>query len=326
MPPPQGSLEISSYLILPLTLPPLPSLPASKAQTITHHIYLRPHTPKIPTPSTSRTLFLTNLPIDTTEPHLRSLFANELGGARTEEVSFEGRRSTSKPAIAPPEASTTTLKKQKKRKRGTSSDDVDISEIDLDAEAPLPELWDRELRRSGSTAVVVFVDRTSMESALKNIRKIRKRGTRIVWSEKALGIEDKIPPLGSHRYSTHASLLHPSHTALFDATSTYLTLFTRLEAQRAAALALSRSVPDEDGFTTVTRGGRVGPARQEEALEKALQQKEKEERGRASRGDFYRFQIREKQKARAGELVRRFEEDRRKVEDMRRKRGKVRLE
>jgi ribosomal RNA-processing protein 7 len=48
-----------------------------------------------------------------------------------------------------------------------------------------------------------------------------------------------------------------------------MTAFADQEASRARALARQRAEPDEDGFVTVTRGGRMGPARQEEAQEKA---------------------------------------------------------
>ena len=41
--------------------------------------------------------------------------------------------------------------------------------------------------------------------------------------------------------------------------------------------------------------------------------------------DFYRFQSREKRKERAGELVRRFEEDKERVRRMKEKRGRFRV-
>ena len=65
----------------------------------------------------------------------------------------------------------------------------------------------------------------------------------------------------------------------------------------------------------------MNPARQEVAQEQAEKQKEKQ-RGLE---DFYRFQSREKRKQRAGELVRKFEEDKEKVRKMREKRGKFRV-
>jgi ribosomal RNA-processing protein 7 len=100
----------------------------------------------------------------------------------------------------------------------------------------------------------------------------------------------------------------------------YMTAFADQEASRARALTRQRAEPDEDGFVTVTRGGRMGPARLEEAQEKAELQKEKQK----GKEDFYRFQMREKRKEKANELLKGFEEDRKKVEAMKMKRNKFR--
>jgi len=93
-----------------------------------------------------------------------------------------------------------------------------------------------------------------------------------------------------------------------------------METARARALSGARALPDAEGFITVTRGGRAGPARLEDANEAMEKQKEKERARREGVEDFYRFQVREKNKKRAGELVRAFEEDRRRVEEMRKAR------
>lgn len=72
----------------------------------------------------------------------------------------------------------------------------------------------------------------------------------------------------------------------------------------------------------VTRGGRTGPARIEEAKEKLEKEKQRDKEKKEGMGDFYRFQVRERKKERAGELVKKFEQDRRRVDEMRRgKRG-----
>ena len=100
-----------------------------------------------------------------------------------------------------------------------------------------------------------------------------------------------------------------------------MTAFASKEASQARSLARQRQEADADGFITVTRGGRTNPARQEVAQEQAEKQKEKQ-RGLE---DFYRFQSREKRKQRAGELVRKFEEDKEKVRKMRERRGRFRV-
>ena len=100
-----------------------------------------------------------------------------------------------------------------------------------------------------------------------------------------------------------------------------MTAFASKEASQARSLARQRQEADADGFVTVTRGGRTNPARQEAAQEQAEKQKEKQK----GLEDFYRFQSREKRKQRAGELVRRFEEDKEKVRKMKERRGRFRV-
>ena len=101
----------------------------------------------------------------------------------------------------------------------------------------------------------------------------------------------------------------------------YMTAFAAQEAAQSRLQARQRQEPDEDGFITVTRGGRTGPARQEVANEQA----EKQEQKQKGLEDFYRFQSREKRKARAGELVKKFEEDKEKVKRMRERRGRLKV-
>ena len=121
-------------------------------------------------------------------------------------------------------------------------------------------------------------------------------------------------------YNNHQKLRYPDKTALLDSVNTFMTSFAEREALEARAQA-RRQEPDADGFITVTKGGRIGPARQDAAQELAEKQKEKQK----GLDGFYRFQMREKQKAKAGELARKFEEDKEKVRKMREHRGAFRV-
>lgn len=205
-------------------------------------------------------------------------------------------------------------KKSKKRKRGSSGSNMD----DMEG-AALPSVWDRDLQTNGLTAVVLFVDRASMDAALKAVRSTRKERREPIWGE---GLDDKVPALGFARYLNHHRLTYPDKAQLLESVNTYMTAFANKEASKARSLARQRQVADADGFITVTRGGRTNPARQEVAQEQAEKQKEKQ------RGldDFYRFQSREKRKQKAGELLRKFEEDKEKIRKMRDRRGKFRPE
>lgn len=173
--------SVNDYTILPLTIPPTDSFP----QATKHYLYLRPNAPKVATENTPRELFVVNLPIDATETHLRSLFATHGAGARVERVEFEGTR-TGKKLTAP-----VTSKSGKKRKRGGDSE----SKM-----AELPELWDRRVGRSGNTCVVVFVDASAAEMALKEVKKVVKAGKEVVWGAET---GDKVPALGAASMSLH---------------------------------------------------------------------------------------------------------------------------
>ena len=184
--------QISDYHVLPIALPPLVAYPTPA----THYLYLRTHEPKLPTPSTPRSLFLVNLPTDASEAHIKHLFSSQLGlpSGRIEIVQFEGSKSKAltplgERAPVATEDANSAKKKGKKRKRG------DEGGVALDLEcARLPDTWDRGLHRSGSTAVVVFVDRASTDALLKAVKRATKEGTNLVWGE---GLEGRLPPLGS---------------------------------------------------------------------------------------------------------------------------------
>jgi ribosomal RNA-processing protein 7 len=301
---------IKSYTILPLNIPGTPAFP----KPTTHTIYLQPHAPKIPTEEDSRSLFLVNVPIDSTSTHIRGVVADLLGAAgRIEDVHFENEKRK-------PVHSTDVVlvgSTNKKRKRGQEDARADLDES-------LPEVWDRPLHRSGSTAIVVFVDAKSAEAVLKVIRKTHKSGKTDRFPTWGAGVETKVPALGSSRYINHNVLRYPDTHTLQMNVDAYMTLFNSKEEQKKREDARKRNMPDEDGFVTVTRGGRSGPARREDVEEKRIEMEKREEKKRKElegKG-FYRFQVREKRKLEQGELIKQFEEDKRRVEKLREMRGR----
>ncbi|KAJ9648214.1 hypothetical protein H2199_001067 [Coniosporium tulheliwenetii] len=294
---PSIPLTTGPYTILPLCVPATAAYPHETS----HYLYVRQHAPRIEDADTPRSLFVANLPIDATEGSLRKLFAAQLGGARVESVDFDGLRSKKSGSIP--------IYFEAGQKRKRNADDVP-------QELELPAVWDREILKSGSSAVVVFVDRASAESALKHCKKAAKTQKEVRWTP-----EDG---LGEKRYLTHHTLRYPPKPILQSRVNNYMAAYHALETARSRTLSKQRNLPDEDGFVTVTRGGRVGPARLEET--QAVAKKLKERQKNAVKDDFYRFQTREKRKEREAELRKGFEEDRRRVEEMRRRRGAVRPE
>ncbi|RYN16931.1 hypothetical protein AA0112_g12283 [Alternaria arborescens] len=316
---------IADFTVLPLTLPTLSGLPAT-SNSAKHYVYIKPHSPSLPTADDERSLFIANIPIDADERSIRALFQGQLGGSMVERVEFDASvpaqpmhkrwRNTEKSATANEDDVAGGDKRGKKRKR--MDDAAVIAEgVVEDAESALPRLWNTEVRKSGSGAVVVFVDKKSARGALKEVARAVKEGKSIAWKGgEGLGVE---------RYKSHNTLLYPTPSVLQASLNAYLTQFNALETSRNRLRKTSRSVPDEDGFMTVTRGGRVGPARIEDAEKKKTELDERKRNHRAT-DDFYRFQNRERRKEAEGALKRKFEEDRRRVESMRERRGRVRPE
>ena len=171
------------YSILSLQTPPLPTYPT----TSTHYLYVRAHDPKLPDPRSSRSLFIVNAPIDATETHFRTLFADHLGGSRVEQVGFESTGPTKSAMVKPAQPPS------KKRKRVEEED----------AAMELPPSWDRDIQRSGSAAIVIFVDKPSMEVALKHVKRAAKTRTELLWAQS----EDRLPALGSQSTSMEFSMV-----------------------------------------------------------------------------------------------------------------------
>jgi ribosomal RNA-processing protein 7 len=176
-------VKVADYYILPIALPSLASFPS----TATHYLYWKHHVPSNPTPEAQRSLFLVNIPIDSTDAHLKHLFSAQIGlpAGRIQTVQFEDSAILESTPAKPVNG-----KKSKKRKR----ENVDESASAINIR--LPSTWDRDLHWSGSTAVVTFVDTTSVKSAVKAVRALGTNGSKLVWGE---GLGNKVPSLGSQR-------------------------------------------------------------------------------------------------------------------------------
>jgi len=109
-----------------------------------------------------------------------------------------------------------------------------------------------------------------------------------------------------------------------------MSTFQALEEARRVEGRRRESRVDEEGFVTVVRGPKAVKAGdgQKNGVEDAGdggENKAKKSKGLGLE-DFYRFQNREVRKERELRLMREFEKDRKRVEDMRRVRGRVRPE
>ncbi|KAK1749945.1 ribosomal RNA-processing protein 7-domain-containing protein [Echria macrotheca] len=311
-----GPSTIGDFSVLPISIPPLPSFP----RPATHYVYLRRNAPKIPTATDSRSLFLTNVPIDSTELHLRHLIASLVGNGRFESATFEDEKRDANPVAdaQPVQAARLLAAHSKKRKR----EGEDAERAREEEAARLPSTWTRPLRRSGGTAVVLLADAKSVEQVLKAVAKVHRSKKYPTWGVGEVHDAKRIPPLGSVWLKAHNRLSYPDKDALQAAVDAFSALFTKREQEAAEIAKRLRNEPDEDGFVTVTRGGRNAPASRNEAEEAKRKMLERQEKKREEMANFYRFQLRERQKEEQAELLKRFEEDRKKISAMREKRGK----
>ena len=302
----KADLEIAGFSILPLHFPATPAYP----KPATHYLYLRAHEPRIPDADTPRSMFIVNIPVDTTETHLRHLFGTQLSAGRIERVEFEAVPTKKKGMQATPQGN---IASSKKRKRVTA-DELQAQLDDVD----LPATWDRQLQKSGSHAIVVFADKPSMEASLKAARKAAKKGTEIVWGD---GVEgDRVPALGLQRYITHEQLRYPDRAELLRTVNDYMTVFTQVAEVRKREEARRAQEPDEDGFITVTSGPKLAEAAHEDEARQLVEKQYEKSKGLE---DFYRFQSREKRKEKQNQLLKKFDDDRRKLADMKKRKGKI---
>ncbi len=249
----------------------------------THYLFLRQHQAK---PGSAlpedRTLFLANIPVDSTERLLGRFFAAH-GCGLIETVGFSSK------VCAEVEG------EEVKIDRTTE----DGSEPSLHTSIPVTPLplqipaWPN----SGSVAHVVFLDPSSIDKALS----LSKSNKQLKWPP-----DNATPELtGMARYVAQYHALHPSLEVARRHADSFMEHFEVEQAKkkRKSKYKKGEAVVDEDGFTLVTRGGAygkslgggVGVAKSTFSrtiasgkLEKRNKQKEK--------SDFYRFQIREQKR------------------------------
>ena len=117
----------------------------------------------------------------------------------------------------------------------------------------------------------------------------------------------------------HHELSYPDPDQLLQTVNQYMTAYAAKEEEEEKGRQKLRQEPDEDGFVTVTKGGRTKVANPKIA-EAADGRHKKKIQGL---DDFYRFQARERKKARANELLREFEQDKHKIRLLKERRRKM---
>ncbi|KAJ3036553.1 Ribosomal RNA-processing protein 7 A [Rhizophlyctis rosea] len=313
--------QFNQFKLLEVTMPPLSLTPLPKTFTthtlptpptphpVTHTILMRPHEFRQTTHSTSltslrqpfpekRTLFLANIPTDSSEAHFRRLFRRcgtvewvqfhdqgfvkgRLGG-RVHKVGGSAH------VVFREEEAVERVMGMKVRRR-VWSDAVEEGEKDGE-----------EGERAGDAMYEDETDKDAMDE--DGVPGGRKKGPE---------------PVGMEKYLLNHFHSRPPLPTLSHQVNTSLAAFESAEEQARLAAARRHNVPDEDGFVLVTRsrgrrnvntdasGASVTAARPEEI--KKLKPKKLEV------VDFYRFQMRESKRNQLADLRRKFEEDKEKI-------------
>jgi ribosomal RNA-processing protein 7 len=283
-------------------------LTVSYSPQATHYLYIRAHASRTASDDlpTDRTLFLVNIPPDSTERELITLFST--CGA-IDRVKFGGQE-------ALPELDD----------NFTSCDEEDIEEDTLMQEhqdatkilkntkrekkqpppkvVPLPTIALRHMRRTGSTAHIVFTSAQGLSAALSLPSTSTSDTECLVWPKfKATSAAE---PSGLAHYKAKYRTLRPPLVAVREHANSSMEVFEyrqALESKQNSKYKKGEAIVDEDGFTLVTRGGAygqtlgggVGVASKKFMKEiKGDGSKRKKNKKIANKEGFYAFQTREK--------------------------------
>ncbi|KAG2195456.1 hypothetical protein INT47_000421 [Mucor saturninus] len=266
--------DFQGFKILPVVV--------DSAKSVRHYFYMRKHESKaiVDEDIKDRTLFLLNLPADTTDRHIRKLFK----GHAIEQITYKDFGSSAA---------------EEYHKRAVNDETKENNKH-------VREL--RKLFTCGSSAHVVFTTEEDLSSVL-NMRRVEKK-----WASD----DSTEQPLGFERYVLAYDLSRPNAAELQQEVDSYMMKFKADEYQKEREKLERMNQMDDDGFTTVVRHKKtkasdgtihVGSITAEAAeAQKVHQAKKKKELV-----NFYRFQMREKKQNELVDLRRRFEEDKAKI-------------
>ena len=288
-PPPK---TISSFSILPILYPPTSAWP----HPVTHYLYYQRHQPHSPDssldqdlslsirrankdPTGERSLFITNIPPDSTLEHFRTLLTAALAGLNPRllgadwlDALYPEQRtagSVTRPVAAPEDMAsrmdldgaslapnsttmTTTGSGSKKRKRAP--------ENAAEAVSAMPDLRPQTLHRSGGRCLLHFLDRVSCTAALHTLDQYRallptmpphpSPFKPLLWPS----LPSPNTRLSTARYQRAAQLLTPSELLLQAHVDSFMASHDALTEKHKRRHKRAREAPDAEGFVTVGRG------------------------------------------------------------------------
>ncbi|EJD36939.1 hypothetical protein AURDEDRAFT_116977 [Auricularia subglabra TFB-10046 SS5] len=319
-------------------------LPLRYSSTATHNLYVRAHAGTRPAGlPEGRTLFVVNVPPDATERELSALFATygtvervaiaSSDAAPNDDDDDDEEQEQEEEAPAPSSSSEDEEAGARPRKKRRLDQGKDKKEKEKPAGppkvVPLPASPARELHAAGSSAHLVFLDASSLQRALSSIPPSKPP----TWPPKSSSANAEPSGL-AHYAARHAACRPPLAAVLEHAESAILHFDWQQETAKRVQKSKYRKgeeIVDEDGFTLVVRGGAygqsvgggVGVASKKFELGAGDDGKKRKKKEKKEKDGFYAFQVREKNLKEHAELRKKFEEDKKKVEELQKKRAFV---
>ncbi|KAF8834785.1 hypothetical protein BDN67DRAFT_1006022 [Paxillus ammoniavirescens] len=291
-------------------------IPVAYAKS-THIIYARPHASKSKNPilPADRTLFLVNVPVDATDREVSLFFKNcgtvervvyDREGLDSEQLAGEISDSDGEDE----EGSMDVDAPEQPRKKRRVQKDKQTKPVPPTV-VPLPTVPLRTLRKTGSSAHVVFLDASSLAKALVPPSKPRPWPS----SEEPRGLAHYAALYDSRRPPLDVVKAHAD-------TSMNLFEFELAQAKQKSTYRKGEAIVDEDGFTLVTRGGAYGQtlgggvgvaSKTFQMTGRTGSKKKKEPKEKET---FYAFQKAEKQRKALLDLKKNFEADKARIEKL----------
>ncbi|GMF60982.1 unnamed protein product [[Candida] boidinii] len=194
-----------------------------------NYIYLKKHTTSTVSSSQTRSLFLVNLPIDTTLPQIKKFFQDVAIGAIVE--SFQSNDYYDSHQIGINELNIDISKLSNEDIGGIEQDSKDNS--NNNSKIPL------------GCGIVTFLDKNGLNLALQSIKKIISSGKNIpIWPK-------DLQATGTERYiNNYRSKIMDSETLETESAESVLE-FARKEQEAKDEIDNMKTITDEDGFTMV---------------------------------------------------------------------------
>ncbi|KAI8073879.1 ribosomal RNA-processing protein 7-domain-containing protein [Gongronella butleri] len=281
-------------------------LPVIVKEGCRHFMYMTRHQVRSEKDSLpgDRTLFLANLPIDTTDEHLQHLFRSH-----GKLVSITYRDTLSAAHMTAEDATdridnddifTSTLLTDKGKKRKRTQEETEAAKRRL-----------RRILRTGASAHIVFHSAAALDSAMEMTRIVRH------WDA---GEDAPIQPLGFQRYVLSCQFSRPDHQYLQQQVDAYMLKFKQNEYQKEREAQERLNKMDDDGFVVVSRFKRKrntdGEIQVSVANAAAVRDFDPSKTKKKELVDFYRFQLREKKQNELADLRKRFEQDKAKISQL----------